>query len=142
VAAAAIVVACSPKSGDAVTGPPGIGPQLTDADMPHPKPGLWDVKSAVSGERQTCLSGPVLTAFGVRAGCNQISRQHTADGGVVMDTVCTDSSHTNVSAKGDFQSAFTVALSLKANNSPLVTDRVDYRYVGNCAPGQHPDDQL
>jgi hypothetical protein len=146
---ALLLAACSPSGGAAVSGPPGVGPQLTDADMPHPKPGLWDVKSAAAGERQTCLSGPVLTVFAARPGCTQISRQRTADGGLVMDSQCSDDtgvSHTNVSATGDFQSAFSVTLAASASlksgaNMPSMTDHMDYRYLGDCPAGRHPDDQ-
>jgi hypothetical protein len=129
--------------GPAVTIPPGAGPQLTDADMPHPKPGLWKVHAAVTGDSQTCLSGQTLRYFIPPAVCTQNSRQASADGGVVMDSQCTDGSHTTTHAKGDYQSAFFVefsgAASLNGRTSTM-TDHLDYSYVGPCADGQKPND--
>jgi len=132
-----------PNRGPAVTIPPGVGPQLTDADMPHPKAGLWKVHASVTGDSQTCLSGKTLRYFSPPAVCTQNSRQATADGGVVMDSQCTDSSHTMTTAKGDYQSAFSVEFSgsAKVNGATSkMTDHLDYSYLGACAAGQKPDD--
>lgn len=112
--------------------------------MPHPKPGLWAVKSAVTGARQSCLSGQLLPLFTVRTDCTQNSRQRSADGGVMMDSRCqssSGSSHVMTSATGDYQSAFAVNLVMSSSNGPSIKDHLDYTFVGPCAAGQHPDDQ-
>ena len=122
--------------GPAVTIPPGVGPQLTDADMPHPKPGLWKVHGVVTGDSQKCLSGRTLRYFVPSAGCTQNSRQATADGGLVMDSQCTDTSHTQTVAKGDYQSAFTTEFTASAKDNGAVSkmsEHLDYSYLGPCA---------
>jgi hypothetical protein len=140
---AASVADRGPKTprGPAVSMPPA--PQLTDADMPHPKAGLCSVHSAVVGDSQTCLSGQTLRYFSLPAVCTQNSRQHSADGSVVMDSRCRDSSHTTTAAHGDFQTAFSIDLIGSASGSgPLskLSDHLDYKYLGACAAGQKPDD--
>jgi len=141
-ASAAALAGCAPKSAGVGPGAAqGAGPQLTEADMPHPKSGLWDIKSAATGDTHTCLSGQLLNIFAVRSGCNQISRQHSADGGLVMDSQCSGSSATHVSASGDYQSAFQVDMTLSGGGMGSMKDHVDYRYLGDCTPGQHPDDK-
>ncbi len=126
-----------------MTIPPGVGPQLSDADMPHPKAGLWKVHDLVTGDRQTCVSGRTLRFFAPPKVCTQNSRQATADGGVVMDSLCTDTSHMMTTAKGDYQTAFQVEFSgtAKLNGATSrMTDHMDYSYVGPCTAGQSPDD--
>ncbi len=132
-----------PSPGPAVTIPPGVGPQLTDADMPHPKAGLWKVHGVLTGDRQTCLSGRTLRYFTPPVVCTQNSRQATADGGVVMDSKCTDTSHTMTTAKGDYQSAFQVEFtgSAEVNGATGKTsEHLDYSFLGLCAAGQKADD--
>jgi hypothetical protein len=132
-----------PNPGPAVTIPPGVGPQLTDADMPHPKPGLWKVHSVVTGDSQTCLSGKTLRYFVPPTVCTQNSRQATADGGLVMDSQCSDTSHMMTTAKGDYQSAFSVEFSGSAKVNGAVskmTEHLDYSYLGPCADGQKAAD--
>lgn len=100
------------------------------------------MKSGVTGDRHTCLSGQLLNVFAVRSGCGRISRQRSADGDLVMDSQCSGPSTTRVSAKGDYQSAFSVDMNLNGRGSMgAMKDHIDYSYLGSCAPGQHPDDQ-
>jgi hypothetical protein len=155
--AAIAAVACAPKasappgaSGMVTPVAVGTGPQLTEADMPHPKAGLWEMKSAVTGVRQNCLSGQVLTVFAARPGCGQVSRQRSADGAVVMNSQCQGAggatSTAAVSATGDGQTSLSVELAIhsaaKAEAPKIaMSDHIDYRYLGPCAAGQHPDDQ-
>ena len=120
------------------------GPQVTDAEMPHPKPGVWEVTSATLGVRHDCLSGQTLRYFAPPAGCAQVSRQRSADGGVVIDSQCKQadgsSEHTLANAKGDYQRAFSVRFTVSGSAGPGLSDHLDYRFVGPCAPGQQPAD--
>ena len=115
---------------------------MAAAALPHPRPGLWKWSSHAGGQKQLCLSGQLLAALAARPGC-PISREiRTAGGAYVVEAKCANSpvSRTWAKAAGDYNKAFTLDVAINDNRGDI-TDHADYRYLGPCAPGQHPDDQ-
>jgi hypothetical protein len=122
--------------------PEELGTPVAAAALPHPKAGLWKWSSHAGGVKQLCLSGELLAALADRPGCS-ISRQvHTAAGAYVVESKCENSpvSRTWAKTAGDYNRAFTLDVAIDDARGDI-TDHADYRYLGPCAPGQHPDDQ-
>ena len=118
------------------------GTPIAAAALPHPKAGLWKWSSHAGGVKQLCLSGQLLAALAERPGC-AISRQvHTVAGAYVVEAKCQASpvSRTWAKTAGDYNRAFTLDVVIDDTRGDI-TDHADYRYLGPCAPGQHPDDQ-
>ena len=157
VLSAALVAGCGPKAGgagNAAAAPEadaGVGPQLTEADMPHPKAGLWSYESQTAGpegKQPMCLTGKLLTLFIARPSC-QNTRQKTAAGGYVMDSACTsdNGSVTKVHAvaAGDFNADFTTDVSIgyvaAAGGPGMATENhTRSKYLGPCPAGRAADD--
>ena len=139
----------------ASAGAPASGPDqvINFADLPHPKAGLWrEVQDDGDGKPTTdttCLSGKAPT-MKMPKECSQFSIKHTFLGAYVMDMNCatpdfTMVSHANMS--GDFQSKMSsdMTMTMASTAHPVAqTTKMhgDYSYVGPCAPGQKPDDDV
>ena len=152
----AIAAGCGPKAGgrgNAVTpdANAGVGAQLTEADMPHPKAGLWSYESDTAGPKDKqplCLTGKLLTLFIAPPSC-QNTRQKTAAGGYVMDSTCTagDGSTTKVHAvaagdfNADFITDFSIGFVAHAGGSGMAThNHTRSKYLGPCPAGRAADD--
>ena len=161
--AVGLLAACSPKAGGNATaaagGAPGAaaaptsGPdvQITLADLPHPKAGLWqNVIDDGDGKPDTitsCLSGKTPSMPKMPPGCSQFSIKRTFLGHLVMDMNCTTPQFSMVmhsEASGDFQtnmsSDATMTMSGKSVGTRTTKMHTEAHYVGPCAPGQKPDD--
>ena len=118
------------------------GTPIAAVALPHPKVGLWKWSSQAGGQKQLCLSGQLLTPLAGRPGC-PVSRQiRTASGAYVIEARCQAGpvSRTWAKTSGDYDRAFSVDIVIDDSRGDI-SDHADYRYVGPCAPGQHPDDQ-
>jgi Protein of unknown function (DUF3617) len=163
-AALSFLAACSPKAGNATAaagGAPGAaaapnsGPdvQITLADLPRPKAGLWqNVIDNGEGKPDTltsCLSGKTPTMPKMPPGCSQFSIKRTFLGHLVMDVNCATPQYSMVmhsEASGDFQtnmsSDATMTMSSKQMGTHTTKMHTEAHYVGPCAPGQKPDDEV
>ena len=156
VLSAALLAGCSPKAGGAgnAAAPEadaGVGPQLSEADMPHPKAGLWSYESDTAGpegKQELCLTGKLLTLFIARPSCEYI-RQKTAAGGYVMDSTCTNpggsTAKIHAVAAGDFNADFTTDTAIGYTAAPggsSMATRAHTRskYLGPCPAGRAADD--
>jgi len=160
IAAFSLLAACGPKGGGNATvsagapGAPASGPdvQITMADLPHPKAGLWqntiDDGDGKPTTTTTCLSGKTPTMPKMPPGCSQFSIKRTFLGHLVMDMNCATPGFTMVmhsEASGDFQnnmsSDATMTMSTKQMAAPQTSKmHSEAHYLGPCAPGQTPDD--
>ena len=155
VLSAALLAGCGPKAGGNAAAAPeadaGVGPQLTEADMPHPKAGLWSYESDTAGpegKQQMCLTGHLLALFIARPSC-QNTRQKTAAGGYVMDSTCTNPSGSTAKihavAAGDFNADFTTDTAIGYTSAPggsgmATRAHTRSKYLGPCPAGQPADD--
>jgi hypothetical protein len=118
------------------------GAPVTAAALPHPRSGLWQWTSQAGGQKRLCLSGQLLSPLAPRPGC-PTSRQIRTDGGAyVVETRCEAGqvSRTWAKTSGDYNRAFSLDIVVNDSRGDI-SDHADYRYLGPCAPGQHPDDQ-
>jgi len=85
-------------------------------------------------------AGPV--ALAVRPGCAVSREIRTASGAYVVEAKCENSpvSRTWAKTAGDYGKLFTLDIVIDDSRGDI-TDHADYRFLGPCAPGQHPDDQ-
>jgi hypothetical protein len=165
-AAVSLLAACSPKAGGnataasgssgapAAAAAPTSGPdvQITLADLPRPKAGLWqNVIDDGDGKPDTitsCLSGKTPTMPKMPPGCSQFSIKRTFLGHLVMDMNCTTPQFSMVmhsEASGDFQtnmsSDATMTMSSKQMGTHTTKMHTEAHYIGPCAPGQKPVDE-
>jgi hypothetical protein len=163
--AALSLVACGPKGGGnvAATGqapaaggaPAASGPDVAVnlADLPHPRAGLWrNTIDDGDGKPETmtnCLSGKTPTMPKMPPGCAQFSIKRTFLGHYVTDMNCATPRFTMVmhsEATGDFQNSMSsdATMSMTVPGQPPRTSKMhtEAHYVGPCAPGQKPDDEV
>jgi hypothetical protein len=117
------------------------GTPVVATALPHPKGGLWQWDSQAGGRKRLCLSGRLLTPLAASPGC-PISRQiRTASGAYVVEAKCDTGpvSRTWAKTTGDYDHAFGVDVIIDDSRGDI-SDHAEYRYLGPCAPGQHPDD--
>jgi hypothetical protein len=131
----------------------GDGGQTVDfSALPHPRGGLWqetlddgDGKPSVT---TSCLSGktPVMK---VPKDCSQFTFKKTLLGAYVMDMACTmdgGSMSAHAEMNGDFQNAMTSDMTMNINitgqPARVMKMHTDLKYLGPCAPGQTPDDDV
>jgi hypothetical protein len=121
--------------------PEEAGTPVAVAALPHPKPGLWAWNSEAGGRKQLCLSGRAVGAFTARPGCAETRQIRTAAGAYVVEASCRAGpvGRTWARSSGDYVRAFSVDLAIEDSRGG-VTDHQDFRYLGPCAQGQHPDD--
>lgn len=147
------IAGCSQKNaGNTAAGSPGaapaVGPDtvITEADLPRPRAGLWEVSLSTNGGTpevsRRCETGAPLRTHAVGKDCSTFQIRRTFLGGIVIDAVCASgpvSSSMHMTATGDFNGAYasdsvgTVTMS----GHPPVTFRThtEGRYVGPCPPG-------
>jgi hypothetical protein len=118
------------------------GTPVAAAALPHPKAGLWRWSSQAGGQKQLCLSGQLLPVLAERPGCPVNRRIRAAGGAFVVEARCQDGPvrRTWARSAGDYANAFAVDIRVDDTRGD-VADHAEYRYLGPCAPGQHPDDQ-
>ena len=122
----------------AACGAPMSGDAIGEAQLPHPKAGLWRWTSQAAGVRQLCLSGRVLTVLAERPGCPVSRRVRTDDGAFAVEADCGGQvGRLSARAQGDFDRDFVTDVAIGP-----ARDHAEFRYVGACAPGQKPDDAL
>jgi hypothetical protein len=154
-----LLAACGPKGGGAATAqaggaaaPAASGPDVVigQADLPHPRPGLWqNVIDSGDGHPETitsCLSGRTVD-FRTPKNCAKVSFRRTILGAIVADMDCgTGQFHftSHTVATGDFQSAMSSdgETTMQAPGQPPRTIKMhtEARWVGACPAGMKPDD--
>jgi hypothetical protein len=117
------------------------GTPVSAAALPHPKPGLWSWSSQAGGAKRLCLSGQLLSALAARPDCPVTRQIRTDAGAYVVEASCRTGQvgRTWAKSSGDYARAFTVDIVIEDARGD-VADHANYRYLGPCAPGQHPDD--
>jgi len=117
------------------------GAPVAAAALPHPKAGLWQWNSQAGGRKQLCLSGELLTPFAPRPGCPTSRQIRTNGGAYVVETRCQAGQVSRTWSKtwGDYNRAFSLDIVVNDSHGDI-SDHADYRYLGPCARGQHPDD--
>jgi hypothetical protein len=120
---------------------PEPGTAVSAEALPHPKPGLWSWDSQAGGKKQFCLSGRLLSPLAFRPGCPVTRQIRTGSGAYVVEATCaTGEVHrTWAKASGDYTRSFSLDVMIDDTRGG-VSDHADYRYLGPCAAGQHPDD--
>jgi hypothetical protein len=160
-----LIAACGPKGGGASSGqataaPPASGAdvQLSFADLPRPRAGLWRTTLDNGHGRLVtddhCLSGKAPNIgrearFGHGpSGCGQVSVRRTLLGAIVMDMTCGASGLTMTShtvATGDFQTTMTsdskMTLSAGRMATRTLTFHSEAHWVGPCPAGQRASDE-
>jgi hypothetical protein len=161
-AALSLLAACGPKPSANATAnagaptagaAPASGPdvQITMADLPHPRAGLWQkVVDDGDGKPTTstnCLSDKTPTMPKGPPGCSQFSMKRTFLGHIVTDMNCVTPQFTMVmhaDASGDFQTNMTsdVTMTVSTKQTAPTTTRMhtEDHYLGPCPPGQAPVD--
>jgi hypothetical protein len=120
------------------------------ADLPHRKPGLWEVKVLHGATIQYCIDSVVDKVTIWIAGqlnpdeCHKIDMQQSGDA-VMFDFVCTmkgkpATAHTVVS--GSFDSSYTMTSTVEAEEVPASarTMTIAGTWLGPCAADQRPGD--
>jgi hypothetical protein len=156
----ALLAACGPKAGgnaaaSAGGGAAASGPdvQLNFSDLPRPRAGLWqtviDEGDGKPNSMTSCLSGKVPSMPKMPPGCSQFSVKRTFLGHIVMDMNCATPEFTMVmhsEATGDFQTSMssdaTMTMSSKQMAPKTTKMHSEAHYMGPCAPGQKPDDEV
>jgi hypothetical protein len=160
-AAFSLLGACGPRGGGNATASGGAptaggatsGPdvQLSLADLPHPRAGLWQTTLDDGDGKPTttssCFSGKTPTMPKMSPGCSQFSIKRTFLGHIVMDMNCTTPEVTMVmhsEASGDFQNNMTSDATMTMSTKQMAPQthkmHTEAHYVGPCPPGQTPDD--
>ena len=132
----AVLAACEPG-----IPPDEPGTPVAPAALPHPKAGLWDWISQAGGEKRVCFSGQLLSVLAERPGCPLTREVRTASGAYVVEARCQNSPVRRTWARcaGDYAKAFSVDMRIDDTRGDI-SDHADYRYLGPCPAGQHPDD--
>jgi Protein of unknown function (DUF3617) len=119
------------------------------ADLPHRKPGLWEVKYLHGAMTQYCIDAAVnKVTFGIAGPldpdeCQKIDIQRSGDA-ITIDFTCTmkgkpATAHTVVS--GSFDSAYTMTWTVQGEDVPgMTTMTLAGRWLGPCAADQRPGD--
>ena len=120
------------------------------ADLPHRKPGLWEVKYLQGATIQYCIDAAVdKVTLGIAGPldpdeCQKIDMQRSGDA-VAIDFACTmngkpATAHTVDS--GSFDSAYTITLTVQAEDVPVRarTQTITGTWPGPCAADQRPGD--
>jgi hypothetical protein len=161
-AAFSLLAACGPKGGGnatassgapAIGGAPASGPdvQITMADLPRPRAGLWqntlDDGDGKPTTMTTCYSGKTPNMPKMPQGCSQLSLKRGFLGAITMDMNCATPDFNMVmhsTVTGDFQNTMSsdAVMTMSMKGSPAKTSKMhsEAHYVGPCAPGQTPDD--
>ena len=160
-----LLAACGPKGGASsgqapaaipANGSNGSDVQLSFADLPRPRAGLW--RTTLDNGRghlltdDHCLSGKAPNIgrelrFG-HGGCEEASLRRTLSGAIVMDMTCSSPGFTMTShtvATGDFQTTMTSdsQMTLSAGHMAARTLKFhsEAHWVGPCPPGQRASDE-
>jgi hypothetical protein len=126
----------------------GCAKPLTEAEMPHPKAGLWARVSVSNGQTdkgQVCMAGKPFHVLG--PACPGTTFRKVSDGVFETENRC-EQTHAVSDIKdrysGDFQSAFvensTGMLDQEGKAPFSTTSRNTFTYVGPCPPGLDPID--
>jgi hypothetical protein len=142
------------SAGGGPAAPPAVaggGDQTIDLSaMPHPRGGLWRVTEDDGDGHPTtdnhCYSGRVPVVKKPPT-CTQFTLKRTLTGGFAMDMSCGGEGYTMVAhseMSGDFQSHMTgdmnMTMTMQGQPPRTIHQHSDMQYVGDCAPGQVPDD--
>jgi hypothetical protein len=158
----ALLTACGPKAGGASTsvgapgaGAPASGPDVAIGltDMPRQRAGLWknviDDGDGKPDVETSCASGKISALPKMPAGCSQPRLKRTLLGAYVMDLNCATPKYTMVEhavLTGDFQTHVSgdMTMTMSINQAPTQTIKThnDATWLGPCAPGQKPDDEI
>jgi hypothetical protein len=132
-----VALACASLGACGAQAPADPGTPVAAAALPHPKPGLWQWSSRVSGVKRLCLSGQTLSVLDTRPGCPVVRQVVTRDGSYIVEARCAGGpvNRTYARAGGDFDHAFSTEVTVGD-----VSDHADYAYLGPCPAGQKPDD--
>ena len=120
------------------------------ADLPHRKPGIWEVRYLHGATMQYCIDATADKAMILIAGtldpdeCQKIDMQRSRDA-ITIDFACTmngkpATAHTVVS--GSFDSAYTMTLTVQAEDVPVSarTPTVTGTWLGPCGADQRLGD--
>jgi hypothetical protein len=118
------------------------------ADLPHRKPGVWEIRFLPGATTQFCVDASVDKLTLWIAGrldpdeCQKIDMQQSGDG-VAIDFACMvkgkpATAHTVVS--GSFDSAYTITSTVQGGDEPRSEMTVAGTWLGPCAAGQRPGD--
>jgi Protein of unknown function (DUF3617) len=127
--------------------PAGAEPVLA-ADLPHRRPGLWEIKVLHGSTTQHCIDAAVDKLTLWIAGpldpdeCQKIDMQRSGDA-VMIDFTCTrkgkpTAAHTVVS--GSFDSAYTITSTWQGEDVPRSELNLAGTWLGPCAADQRPGD--
>jgi Protein of unknown function (DUF3617) len=119
-------------------------------DLPHRKPGLWEVKYLHGATTQYCIDAVVdKVTLGIAGPldpdeCQKIDTQRSGDA-ITIDFACTKkgkpaTAHTV--ASGSFDSAYTITSTVQSEDVPASasTMTVAGTWLGPCAADQRPGD--
>ena len=162
-----ILANCGPKGGQTASqaGPAASAPVAAAAQggadqvidfsaLPRPRAGLWQtVTDTGDGQPETttsCFSGK-MPNIKMPATCSKVSFKRTFTGAIVSDMDCGSPggayhmiSHSV--GTGDFQSTWAsdgvLTLEMRGRPPQVVKTHAEAKYLGPCAPGQKPDDEI
>jgi hypothetical protein len=155
-AGAALLAACSKPASNqpaASASSASSGPDvvITEADLPHLKPGLWEttVTTSQGGPPETsrhCESGESVKPAAMAKNCSSFVFKRTFLGGIVIDAACGANgvfSTMHMSMHGDFSGGFSgdsqVSLTLPGQPTHTFTTHSEAHYVGACPAGEGAD---
>src|SRR5215813_12128820 len=137
--------ATSVLAGVAIAASPAVA-----ADLPHRKPGVWEVRYLHGATTQYCIDAAADKVMISIAGpldpdeCQKIDMQRSGDA-VTIDFACTmngkpATAHTVVT--GSFYSTYTMTVTVQAEDVPVSarTQTVTGTWLGACAADQRPGD--
>jgi len=126
----------------------GCAKPLTEAEMPHPKAGLWTEVTVLNGHTdkgQVCMAGKPFHVLG--PGCPGTTFRKISEGVFESESRCDQGSAVSDIKdrySGDFQSAFvkdsTGDLDQQGKAPFHITSRSTFTYVGACPSGLDPID--
>jgi hypothetical protein len=134
----------SKLAGVAIAASPAVA-----ADLPHRKPGLWEVRYLHGATLQYCIDATTDKLAILLAGpldpdeCQKINIQRSGDAVTIDFAACTmngkpATAHTV--ASGSFDSAYTMTVTVQAEDVPVRarTLTVTGTWLGPCAADQRP----
>jgi hypothetical protein len=134
----------------AASATPGPDVEVNEAQLPHPRAGLWKAvnKDDASDQGTTfCVTDRPFNVGKLKAYCSKFVFHRTWTGGLVIDSVCGKGGVTSTmhgTATGDFQTGYSsdmqMSFTLKPGDPPHVSEtHMDYRYVGACSPSEQAE---
>jgi hypothetical protein len=127
--------------------------QVSAADAPARKPGLWEVKTSIDGRGravtvQQCIDAATDEMLQSSAGPFSVPacagrEVNKSDTGMTIDTRCSfngkpASAHAVVA--GSFDSAYTMTVTAEGSDLPVAKMTMEGKWLGACAAGQQPGD--